>query len=105
MPPTSRTSSCCITWHSTNSHNTAGAVVCTAPGSTMQCGWLAGLTSSPAHHQECRLPACAGTGMCLLLLLPLLQGSVLQCGLILGSSILFWAFRSGEADSYGYITH
>jgi hypothetical protein len=35
-----------------------------------------------------------------------LQGSVLQCGLILGSSILFWAFRSGESDSgYGYISH
>lgn len=33
-------------------------------------------------------------------------GSVLQCGLILGSSILFWAFRSGEGDSgYGYISH
>lgn len=30
-------------------------------------------------------------------------GSVLQCGLILGSSILFWAFRSGGSDGYGYI--
>lgn len=36
-----------------------------------------------------------------------LQGSVLQCGLILLGSILFWAFRSGESSSggYGYITH
>ncbi|KAI7842783.1 hypothetical protein COHA_003529 [Chlorella ohadii] len=33
-------------------------------------------------------------------------GSVLQCGLILLSSILLWAFRSGESSSgYGYITH
>lgn len=37
----------------------------------------------------------------------LLQGSVLQCGFILLSAILFWAFRSGESSSggYGYITH
>lgn len=36
-----------------------------------------------------------------------LQGSVLQCGLILLSSILFWAFRSGEGSggAYGYIAH
>jgi len=34
----------------------------------------------------------------------LLQGSVLQCGLILGSSIVFWAFRSGdEGPGYGFI--
>ena len=35
----------------------------------------------------------------------LLQGSVLQCGLILASSIGFWAFRSGESERYGYIMH
>lgn len=32
-------------------------------------------------------------------------GSVLQCGLILAGSILFWAFRSGDRDSFGYITY
>lgn len=30
-------------------------------------------------------------------------GSVLQCGLILVSSVLFWSFRGGDDSSYGYL--
>jgi hypothetical protein len=29
-------------------------------------------------------------------------GSILQCGLILASALLFWAFRSGDSDGYDY---
>ena len=36
--------------------------------------------------------------------LPALQGSVLQCGLILPGSLMFWAFRSGDQGGYGYIS-
>ncbi|PSC67051.1 transmembrane 50-like protein [Micractinium conductrix] len=31
-------------------------------------------------------------------------GSVLQCGLILLGSLMFWAFRSGDQGGYGYIS-
>ncbi len=59
--------------------------------------WTRAAAALPGHW-----PACN----CLPRLYSPVQGSVLQCGLILLSSILLWAFRSGESSSgYGYITH
>lgn len=37
--------------------------------------------------------------------LPGAQGSVVQSGLILASALIFWAFRSGESESYNYISY